>query len=134
MEAVVSPVFQRYVAAPEAVSVEEPPAQNEVGPVITTTGLGNTVMVCGVQISVHPLESVTVTLYVPGVLTTIDTVVSPVVHKYLPGVPVAVRMTESPSQKEIGPLTIITTTGLGCTVTCLLQLLVQPEAYVTVTE
>jgi hypothetical protein len=43
MEAVVSPVFHKYVAAPVAVSVTEPPRQVEVGPEIFTSGLGLTV-------------------------------------------------------------------------------------------
>lgn len=44
MEAVVNPLFHRYDTPPPAVSVTEPPEQNDVGPeeVILATGVGFT--------------------------------------------------------------------------------------------
>jgi hypothetical protein len=60
---VVAPVDQLYEAALFAVSVTDPPVQNDVGPlgVIVAVGAGVTVTLC-VAAPVHPLASVTVTV------------------------------------------------------------------------
>ena len=58
-------------------SVTDPPEQNEVGPLalIVAVGRALTVTVVPEEIFEHPLELVTLTLYVPEELTVIDCVV-----------------------------------------------------------
>ena len=53
-------------------------------------------------------------------------------HRY-PVPPEAVRSTDPPEQKVVGPFGVIRATGSGLTVTVLLAVLVQPLELVTVT-
>lgn len=56
-----------------------PPAQTEEGPVIEQVGFGLTVSVW-LQVEVHPLALVMVTVYVPAVVRVMHWVVAPVLH------------------------------------------------------
>src|SRR5438128_675200 len=76
IEAVVAPLLHKYVAAPVAVSVVDPPVQNARGPEIFTVGLGFTVTFTE-AVFIHPLAAVPVTEYVPAAVTVIEAVVDP---------------------------------------------------------
>ena len=64
MDGVIAPVDQRYEAPELAVSVTEPPAQNEVEPdgVMVACGWALTVTVVGAEVALQPFALVTVTL------------------------------------------------------------------------
>jgi hypothetical protein len=120
------------VEQPEgAQSCVEPPVQIEPLPVIAQLGAVPTVTVL-VQVLLHPLELVTVTVRVPAVLTVMQLVVAPVLHKYEEA-PAATQSCVDPPG-HIAELPVIVQTGLDITVTAWLQLLVQPPALVMVTE
>ena len=68
------------------------------------------------SLSVQPFASVTVTVKVPLSVTVIVALVEPVDHKY-PVPPEAVRSTEPPAQKLVGPFGVIDAVGNGLTVT-----------------
>jgi hypothetical protein len=80
--AVVAEVDHKYPVPPEAVSITDPPWQKVVGPpaVITADGSGFTVTT-ELSVSTHPLELVTVTVYIPLVVTDIAEVVAEVDHR-----------------------------------------------------
>ena len=118
---------------PEAVRSTDPPEQNVVGPfgVMAATGSGLTVTVL-LAVLLQPFAPVTVTLYVPLEETVIMAVVDAFDHRY-PVPPEAVRSTDPPEQKVVGPFGVITATGSGLTVTVVLAVLLQPLTSVTVT-
>jgi hypothetical protein len=64
MEEAVDPVLQRYALPVEAVSVTEPPLQKVVAPeaLIVAAGEVTTVTVVAIEVALHPLTSVTVTV------------------------------------------------------------------------
>lgn len=133
IEAVVAPVLHRNDVPPEAVSVDEPPTQNEESEtVMLHTGAGFTVTVAEHEL-VHPLASVTVTVYVVVTegLTVIEAVVALVLHRNdVP--PDAVSVDEPPTQIEGLELAMLHT-GAGLIVTVVEHELVHPSASVTVT-
>lgn len=106
--AVVAPVLHRNVIPPEAVNETESPGH--VGgtiQTITQIGAGFTVTVA-VQVPLHPLASVTVTVYVVVALgvTVIDAVVAPVLQRNdVP--PEAVSVDEPPTQIEESELAML---------------------------
>ena len=134
IEAVVAPLFHRYVPVPDTETVLLCPAQMVAGEafaVILGGFISNTVVVA---VLVHPFTPVTVTVYVVlaalGV-TEIEALVSPVLHKYVPP-PVAVRVLLKPSQTVFGEALAVAF-GCGFTVTVVVAVLVQPPGPVTVT-
>jgi hypothetical protein len=136
MLAVVCPVDQAYVAAPEAVSTVLAPAQTAAGGVMEITGTGLTVTVVLLEAE-HP-EEVPVTEYVVVVEgeTVMLAVVWPVDHAYVPA-PEAVNTVPEPEQIDKEGETV--TTGTGFTVTVVLFPPVQPDVvpeteYVVVEE
>ena len=69
IEAVVSPVLQAYVDAPDAVRTAEPPVQID-GLFTVTTMFGTTVTFVAVDVvAVQPIASDTVTVYEPALFT-----------------------------------------------------------------
>ena len=119
IEAVVAPVFQRYVPPPAdgvAVNVALVPSQT-VAEFIVTVGIGFTVRVPEPAKLGHPFKVYTHVYVVvePGV-TVIEAVVAPVFHKYVPppveGVAVKVALVPSQTVSEL-----IVTVGIGFTVT-----------------
>ena len=118
---------------PDAVSVAEPPKQiSGLAGAISQTGSGFTITVF-VHELLHPLASVTVTVYVVVTtgLTVIEAVVSDVLHrKDTP--PDAVSVAELPIQIS-GSGHEMSQTGSGFTVTVVEHELLQPFASVTVT-
>jgi hypothetical protein len=137
IDCVVAPVDQRYEALAGAVSVTEPPSQNDVGPLALTTGVAGsalTVTAVAALVALQPFAFVTVTLYEPDAFTTIDCVVAPVDQRCeaLAG---AVSVTEPPSQNDVGPLALTTgVAGSALTVTAVAALVaLQAFALVTVT-
>src|SRR5207244_13215510 len=77
IDCVVAPFDQRYDAAADAVSVTEPPAQNVVGPLAVTTGVGGfafTVTAVPPDDRPQPSGLITMTPYSPEAVTTIDCV------------------------------------------------------------
>jgi len=86
IDCVVAVVDQRYVYPLGAVSVTLPPAHNVVGPlgvIVGVGGFGLTVTTVGAEVELHPLPSLTVTVYEPALVTRIDCVVAPVDHEYV---------------------------------------------------
>jgi hypothetical protein len=131
---VVAPVDQRFPVSAEDVSVTEPPAQKELGPLIVGVGgSGFEVTTKAAEVEEQPLAFVTVTLYEPAVETVIDCVVAPVDQRF----PVAedeVRVIVLPVQKDEGPL-MVGVAGSGFEVTTkAAEVEEQPLALVTVTE
>ena len=133
IEAVVADVLQRNDVPPDAVSVDEPPTQNEESETLMLhTGDGLTLTVAEQEL-VHPLALVTVTVYVVVEvgLTVIEAVVAPVLHRNdVP--PEAISVDEPPTQIEESD-TLMLHAGAGFTVTVVEHELVQPLASVTVT-
>ena len=74
---------------------------------------------------------VTVTLYVPVAFTVIQLVVAPLLHKYDAAPAGTHSFVDFPGQITLLP--VIVQTGLGETVTALLQVLLHPAVFVTVT-
>src|SRR5712691_8530582 len=109
---VVAPFDQRYEVPLDAVSVTLPPAQNVVGPpaVMLAVGLALTVTAVGVDVALHPLASVTVTLELPLALTVIDDVVAPFDQRYDDPLD-AVSVTLPPAQNVVGPPAVILAVG-----------------------
>jgi hypothetical protein len=129
---VVAPVLQRNVTPPAEVSVAKPPGQIVTGGQMTHVGLGVTVTVAEHEL-VHPLASVTVTVYVVVVVgfTVIDAVVAALLHRNdVP--PDAVSVDEPPTQKEESDIAMLHT-GAGLIVTVVEHELVHPLASVIVT-
>lgn len=64
MDGVIALVDHRYEFPGDAVSTTEPPEQNVVGPlaVMVAVGTGLTVTVTGLEVPVHPLAPVTITV------------------------------------------------------------------------
>lgn len=81
----VAEVDHEFPVGWEEVSVTDPPAQKEVGPLAEITGaagIGFTVMVTGAEAEeTHPFPSVCVTVYVPLLLTVMALAVEPLDHK-----------------------------------------------------
>jgi hypothetical protein len=79
-----APLFQRYEAAGEEVNTTEPPAQNVVGPLGVTVGVGFglTVTFTGAEVALHPLPSVTSTVYDPATVTNMLCEICPLLHRY----------------------------------------------------
>ena len=125
---------QRKEVPPLAVRITCPPWQNVSGPpgLMTGVGFGFTVTDCGADVPVHPFASVTVTVNVPLAVTLITCVVEEVFHKYVP-TGVAVKLTEPPAQKTVGPSGTITGTGFGFTVTQKLVVAEHPSTEYPVT-
>ena len=99
------------------------------------SGTGSTVTKIPAASASQPNSLVTVTVYNPDSSTTMVCVVSPVFHKYASHGSVDSE-TESPSQKVVGPLAVITGTGVGVglTVMSMLSLPVHPLMSVTCTQ
>jgi hypothetical protein len=78
MEVDVAPLLHKYVFAPAAVKVTEPPEQNVVGPLAETVtgGIWFNVTCNGPAEAVHPAAEVPVTVYGPLANTTIALVVA----------------------------------------------------------
>jgi hypothetical protein len=133
IEAVVAALLQRNVVPPVAVSVDEHPTQIDgLAGVMLQTGAGFIVTVVEHEL-VHPLASVTVTVYVvvDVGLTVIEAVVAALLQRNdVP--PVAVSVDEPPTQTD-GLAGVMLQTGAGFIVTVTEQELVQPLAFVTVT-
>ena len=80
--------------------------------------------------SLHPVPFVRTAWYIPDALTLIFNEVEPLLHINDP-VPFAVKITESPWQKVVGPEAEIVVPGNGLTVTnavAVLAVLLQPDA------
>ena len=108
MVAVVAPVLQRNVIPPVAVKETESPGHNGgTAQTIAHIGAGVTATVA-VHVPLHPLASVTVTVYVvvaPG-FTVMDAVVAPVLQRNdVP--PEAVSVDEPPTQTEESELVML---------------------------
>jgi MFS-type transporter involved in bile tolerance (Atg22 family) len=98
---------------------------------MTADGNGFTVTT-ELSVSAQPLELVTVTVYVPLVVTDIAEVVAEVDHKYsVP--PEAVKTTDPPWQKVVGPPAVKTAVGSGMAFTAIFSVSAQPLELVTVT-
>jgi hypothetical protein len=133
MEAVVAALLQRNDVPPDAVSVAEPPMQNdESETAMLQTGPGLTVTVVEHEL-VHPFASLTVTVYVVVVvgLTVIEAVVAALLQRK-DAPPDAVNVDEPLAQIE-GLELVMLHTGNGLTVTVNEHELVHPFASVTVT-
>jgi hypothetical protein len=132
---VISPVFHNQDVPALAESVTEAPAQNVTGPAALMVASGNAKTETGTMIEFveQPLSFVTVTDLFEVLLTEIVCVVSPVFHNQkFPAA--AVRLTEPPEQKPVGPLAVIVFDGAEFTVTKTLEEEAeQPFASVTVT-
>jgi len=132
---VVAPLLHSQLAPADAVRSTEPPAQNVVAPlgVIVATGNGLTVTLIGADVAEHPKPFVTVTVKTPVALTVMVWVVEPLLHSQLAPAD-AVRSTEPPAQKIVGPPGVIVATGNGLTVTLVeFDVAEQPKPFVTVT-
>ena len=133
IEAVVADVLHRNDVPPDAVNVVEPPTHIEgLEGAMLHAGAGLTVTVVEHEL-VHPLASVTVTVYVVVEvgLTVIEAVVADVLQRNdVP--PDAVSVEEPPTQIE-GLDELMLHTGPGPTVTVVEHELVHPFASVTVT-
>ena len=132
-----APLDHRYENPAGAVSVTEPPSQNDVGPLGVIAGVAGaafTVTVVDALVALQPLAFVTVTLYEPDALALIDCDVAPLDHRYVKPAG-AVSVTEPPSQNDVGPLGVIAgVAGAAFTVTVVGALVaLQPLAFVTVT-
>src|SRR5262245_42767751 len=116
MLGVVAPVLQRNVTPPADGSIAEPPTQIGCGGKMTQVGTGVTITVVEHEL-VHPLASVTVTVYVvvDVGLTVMEAVVADVLHRNVTP-PEAVSVAEPPAQIEESD-TVILHTGSGLTVT-----------------
>ena len=101
-----------------------------VGEEAATIGSGLTVTTVS-AVLLQPFESVTVTVYIPLETTVIVALVAALDHRY-PVPPDAVRSTDPPWQKVVGPLGVITAVGGEFTDTVTLPELVQPAADVEV--
>ena len=134
MLAVVAPVLHRklYGAVPPLglqVNVRELPAQIvALAGVTVHVGCGFTVSVA-LHVVVQPLESVTVTVYVPATLTEMPEVVAPLLHKKVYGAvpPLGphVNVCEPPAQiAATGGVTV--QFGFGLTVNVALHVVMQP--------
>ena len=84
------------------------------------------------QVLLQPLESVTVTEYVPPAFTVIHCVVAPVLHEYAESPAGAQSCVALPWQMVVLP--VMLQLGSCLTVTVLLQVLLQPLESVTITE
>src|SRR5215216_4323439 len=126
MEDVVAALLQRNDVPPDAVSVDEPPTQIDgLAGVMLHTGAGLIVTVVEHEL-VHPLASVTVTVYVvvEGGLTVMEAVVAALLQRNdVP--PVAVSVDEPPTQME-GLDGVMLHVGGGVTVTVTAHVLLQP--------
>src|ERR1041385_5492265 len=135
MVAVVAPVLHRKVIPPVAVKETESPGHNGgTAQTIAQVGAGVTATVV-VHTPLHPLASVTVTVYVVvdvGV-TVIEAVVAPVLQRNdVP--PEAVSVAEPPMQTEESELTMPQEIGTTLKITVAVAELVHPLAgFVTVT-
>lgn len=118
-----------------AESVTEPPAQNviELAALIVATGKAKTVTGTTTEFVEHPLALVTVTDLFDVLLTATVCVVSPVFHNQdMPAA--AVRLTDPPEQKPVGPPAVILFDGAVFTlINTLDDEAEQPFASVTVT-
>ena len=132
----VSPELHNQEVPALAESVTVPPAQNVMGPpaIMLATGKAKTVTGTIIEFVEQPLALVTVTDRFPLLFTEIDCVVSPVFHNQV--LPVAaVRFTELPAQKPVGPLAEILLEGDAFTVIKTLEDEAEhPLASVTVTD
>ena len=70
-------------------------------------------VVSGGEAPVHPLASVTVTVYTPAAVTAIEGMVSPVDQRYAANPAVAERTTVSAEQEDSAPYTVIPGAGAG---------------------
>lgn len=129
------PGFHVYVVAPEAVSVEDPPAQIVVGEaVVVTVGVGLTVMFTD-AVPVQPFAAVPVTVYVVVLAGEILFQVEPA---WLPGfqlyvdAPLADKLVVPPAQIDV-LVAVAVTVGDGFTVMVRVAVAVQPFAAVPVT-
>jgi hypothetical protein len=115
IDCVVAPFDQRYDVALGAVSVTEPPSQNEVAPegeMTGVAGLAFTVTLVEADVALQPLAVVTVTLNEPDAVTLIDCVVAPFDQRY--DAPLfAVRVTALPSQNVVAPKGVIDADGVS---------------------
>ena len=128
-----APVLHKQALPAVAVRVTEPPAQNEVEPLIEILAVGKafTVTVVGDEAVKQPLTLVTVTLYVPPILTVIACVIAPLLHSQDAPAP-AVKLTEPPAQIVVEPTLVILPTGAAFTVTVVgVDVTVQPPIPVT---
>jgi hypothetical protein len=116
MSCVTAPVDHSQMVPALAWSTTESPLQNAAGPVIVACGDGRTVTVTALFAELHPFESVIITEYVPDESTVMLCVVSPVDHVYVAPL-LALSITESPSQKIVGPSGVIVTSTGACSVT-----------------
>jgi len=134
IDCVVAPVDQRLPVAEDDVSVTDPPAQNELAPVMVgVTAAGLAVTASAAEDATQPFASVTVTLYEPAVETVIDGVVAPVDH-LLPVAEDEVRVIVVPGQNEVGPL-MVGVAGAGLAVTTKgAEVAKHPDASKNVTE
>jgi hypothetical protein len=128
-------VLHRNVTPPVAINVTESPGHNgATAQTIAHTGAGFTVTVA-VQVPLHPLASVTVTVYVVVALgfTVIDAVVAPVLQRNdVP--PEAVSVDEPPTQMEGLEGVMLQDIGTTLKITTAVAELVHPLAgFVTVT-
>ena len=126
-------MLQRNDVPPEAVSVDEPPTQNDESETeMLQTGAGLTVTVDEHEL-LQPFTFVTVTVYVVVDVgfTVMEAVVAPVLQRNdVP--PDAVNVDEPPAQTD-GLEEVILQVGAGTTVTMNEQELEHPFASVTVT-
>lgn len=125
-------MLHEYETAPAgAHKFVDPPEQNELLPVMEHGGETFTVMDL-LQMLVHPLSSSTVTEYIPVLDAEIHCDVAPVLHKYDIAPAVAHKFIAPPEQVELLPIMVH---GCGLfIVTTLLHELLQPLAFVIVTE
>jgi hypothetical protein len=132
--AVVAALLHRNDVPPDAVSVDEPPIQKEESEIAMLHTGTELIVTVAEQELVHPLASVTVTVYVVVEvgLTVMEAVVAALLHRNdVP--PDAVSVDEPPIQIEGLELAMLHT-GAGFTVTVLAQDDVHPLlALVTVT-
>lgn len=133
IEGVVAPVDQRFPVAAEEVSVTDPPAQNELAPLMVgVVAAGFAVTAKAADVAEQPAALVAVTLKEPAAETVIDGVVAPVDQRF----PVAadeVSVMLLPGQTAAGPLMV----GAGGSAFCVTakgaEVAVQPPASVKVT-
>ena len=101
------------------VNITESPLHSVVAPPGVMVGVEAelTVTVTGVDVAEHPLDDVVVRKCVPDVDTVMAWVVSPVGDHRNVSAGAAVKITESPVQKPVGPLGVIVAVGTTFTVT-----------------
>ncbi len=132
---VVSPVFHNQEFPALAVRFTDPPAQKVVVLPAIMVGVGNglTTTVVADEVAEQPLPFVIVTILFDEVFAVIDWVVSPVFHNQELPAP-AVRVTDPPAQKVVGPPAVIVADGNAFTVTVVADdMAEQPLPSVTVT-